>query len=378
MKSQLDHPKILYLITQGEWGGAQRYVFDLSSKINEIFIVSVAVGKPKGLHNLADTLKNNSNINCSQLKHLQRAINPYHDIRAIFELRQLYKNEQPDIVHLNSSKAGIIGSLAAIGLKNRPKIVYTVHGWVFREALNWFAKNTYLLLEKWTAHYKDSIIVLSPEEKNSAETILKIPAKKLTVIPLGIIPPSFLPPTRARAKISELAKMPLESKLLVGTIAHLYKNKGIDILIKAVAQLTKNNPNAHFVIIGAGPEELNLKKLIVEQKINHVHLVGSYENAAELLPGFDLFVLPSRKEGTPYTILEAMAAGLPIVATAVGGIKTLLQNYSASWITKPDPNQLAGSLADALKNPKKGMPMITPIETTIKQTIALYQKLLEK
>src|SRR3989344_2316315 len=384
MKSQSEKQKILYVITQGTWGGAQRYVFDLSSKINQDFSVSVAVGEPNTAQDLQNKLKNNPS-KIFQLQHLRRAINPYHDILAI--------------VQLNSSKAGIFGSLAGIGLKNKPKIIYTVHGWVFHESRSWFIKKLYLYLEKWTALLKDAIIVLSPQEKNDAEKILHIPTEKLTVIPIGIAPPQFLPKKEAREKILTLAGLKNNDDFLIGTIANLYKNKGLDILIAAAKimmeknslefsrlrseQAARDKPTVHFFIIGSGHEETNLRNLITAQKSNNVHLLGNYDNAAELLPAFDLFVLPSRKEGLPYTILEAMAADLPIVATRVGGLPSLTNHYTQLELTDPNnATTLANVITDNINrilSDKKSIILINSFSNSllpmISKTTVLYNKL---
>ena len=115
-------PKLLYVITQGAWGGAQKYVFDLATSLADDFDVTVAIGEPDGVQDLQSriTLRQAqgrqyhvSRIKIMQLKHVVRRISPLHDFLAIFELRQLYKKIKPDIVHLNSSKASIIGSLAS-------------------------------------------------------------------------------------------------------------------------------------------------------------------------------------------------------------------------------------------------------------------------
>jgi len=107
--------KILYIITQGEWGGAQRYVFDLVNNLADIFDITIAIGEIDGDQALKSKVKSQkSKVKIVELKHLVRNISPVHDVLAIFELKKLYKTLKPDIIHLNSSKAGIIGSLAII------------------------------------------------------------------------------------------------------------------------------------------------------------------------------------------------------------------------------------------------------------------------
>src|SRR3989338_2312432 len=188
----MDKKKILYLITQGEWGGAQRYVFDLTTHLPDDFEVSVAIGEPSGIKDLQGRLSDlnrasTRSITIIQLNHLQRSITFFSDIRALIELVGLYKRIKPSIVHLNSSKAGFIGSIAAMlsGI-HRPIVVYTVHGWVFNEAVSFWKKKFYQYLEQCTARFKDHFIVLSDIERKQAETALLLTPSKLTIIEHGI------------------------------------------------------------------------------------------------------------------------------------------------------------------------------------------------
>lgn len=378
MESQPYQTKILYIITQGIWGGAQRYVFDLTTHLPENFSVQVAVGEAKGPQDLQDALKrsNKPNLHLTQLYRLVRPIHPFQDLRAIFEIRQLIKTTNPDIVHLNSTKAGIIGSLATLWLHPRPKVVYTVHGWVFLEPLSLSVRKLYKFLEKHTARLKDTLIVLSEKEQRVAQN-LGVPESKLTIIPLGITKPLFLKKTAAQSHLQKLSRQTKLPKVWVGTIANLFPTKGLDILINSVPTILQKNPGARFFIIGSGPAEARLKKLIVQKNLTtKVFLLGAVPNAATLLPAFDLFVLPSRKEGLPYTILEAMAAGLPIVATAVGGVSEMLSNYEARFIALPNNQaELTAAIIGALKKPIKTTPIVTELKTTIEATLACYSQL---
>lgn len=374
MKSQSESVKILYVITQGFWGGAQRYVFDLATSLPPEYEVAVAVGEPAGPQDLQESLKKASNWPILPLRHLVRAIHPIHDLWAIFELRKLYVQGGFQVVHLNSSKAGIIGSLAALGLKNKPKIIYTVHGWVFLEPLTYPIRSLYRFLEKITARFKDQIIVLSAKEKRLGLG-LQIPESKLTVIPSGITIPNFYTTVEARAKIKTFANFKTP-KYWVGTIANLYLTKGLDILIKAAATIVTKKPEVHFFIIGTGAEKNNLEKLIEKLNLNnHVHLLGAVPDAAKYLKAFDLFVLPSRKEGRPYTLSEAMTAGLPIIATAVGGVSELLSTYPNTILSIPNNvSALTYALDTSLKQSPRTKKSVTVRTVTemVRDTTQLY------
>lgn len=355
MESQAKNSKILYIITQGFWGGAQRYVFDLATQSPAQTNVIVAIGEPKGSEDLQNKLyqSTNKHVTIYQLQHLVRSVKPIEDLRAIFEIRALIKREHPDTIHLNSSKAGIIGSLATIGLAYKPKVIYTVHGWVFLEPLPRFTRTMYKFLERYTASFKDQIIVLSETEKKIGLN-LGIVESKLSVKPLSIPTPQFISREVAQAQLKNLSDLARIPEHWIGTIANLFPTKGLDILITAVPKILKTKPNTHFFIIGSGPQEKQLRKLIIDLNLqDQVHLLGTIPNAAEMLTAFDLFVLSSRKEGMPYTILEAMKAQLPIVATDVGAIREMTKSYSKIKIIPPEkPQELAVAILGFISSPK--------------------------
>ncbi|MFA5813650.1 MAG: glycosyltransferase family 4 protein [Patescibacteria group bacterium] len=394
--------KILYVITQGAWGGAQRYVYDLATHLTEEFDITVAVGEPNGGKKLLDKLQItnyklqiNNKIQTIQLKHLVRRISPIDDILAIFELRKLYKTLKPDIIHLNSSKAGIIGSLAkCLMLRASCIMIYTVHGWVFNEPLPRPTRWLYQIMERITSRWKNKIIVLSEQDKQTALQQLKINEKKLALIPLGIDQPNFLSREEARQKLlaaysAALFRDTVSSDIWIGTIAGLYKTKGLDTLIKAVVTLNNLQSsifNLQFFIIGSGPEKENLQSAICNLQLTNVHLLGFIENAQEFLPAFDFFVLPSRKEGLPYTLLEAKMAGTPIIATDAGGVSEIIEDKKTGLLVPPENiEKLAQALLFACNNQEK-MKQFAECgskkdilkyskQTMVKDITALYQSL---
>jgi len=347
MKSQA---RILFCLTQGLWGGAQKYVLDLAAHLSESFDVHIAIGQDEA-HTFLEKVKNtHASIQVHILHHLRREIQPIHDILAVFEMKKLYQKLQPDVIHLNSSKAGVIGSLARI---KGPKIVYTAHGWVFLEPLGKLRQTLYRLLEKYTAPFKDTVIVLSPEEQTVAEHTLHIPIAKLVQIPLGIETISPLEPDEARKQLQTHDPKLDTEKFWFGTIANSYPTKGLDVLIESVSGLPEAiRAQAQWVLIGDGPEkpslELLIKKLGLESSI---FLLSFVPEAARFLTAFDTFVLPSRKEGLPYTLLEALQVGIPIIATKVGGVPSLIENEETGILVPPqDTAALTQAFALVLEN----------------------------
>lgn len=374
--------KILYVITQGEWGGAQRYVFDLTTKLDSNqYEITVAIGCVSEYSDLGVKLALYTNIKVNLLQHLVRNISPLQDLLAIFELKKLYKKIKPDIIHLNSSKASVVGSL----LNLNQRIVYTVHGWQFNESISILKRLFYWLVELIASSPKQKIIVLSKKEFTSAPFLIS--RKKLSIIQHGIAMPRFKGKSEARAEICADLGIPEDNNnFWFGTIANCYDNKGIDILLYAIKKSQDNLQNVKFFVIGGGPKKEDLMKLAYnELRIlnEHVFFTGRIVDAANLLYAFDCFVLPSRKEGLPYAILESMAAQVPIIATRVGGIPSLIEDKKSGLLVKPDSvSELAEALVYAVEHPEemkamaKNAPSPTSLEQMVMATSSLYLKLL--
>lgn len=388
IQKNMERKKILYVITQGEWGGAQRYVFDLARHLPAEYDVTIAVGEPGGSRDLQDRISDIGyqisdikKISLVQLRHLVRRISPWHDLRAVFELRSLYKKLRPNIVHLNSTKAGIIGSLAGIRAMDYGKIVYTAHGWVFDEPLGVFRRWLYRVLEKYTARFKNIIIVLSDHDFDRAAQ-LGIAKTKLHIVRHGIKMSEPAAGDSLKQYFSDLT-IDTDGKHIFGTIANLYPTKGIDVLIKAIHKGGEQLKGALFVIFGEGDERAALEKLIKDCGLERkIFLVGSVDNASQLLPSFDTFVLPSRKEGLPYVILEAMQAHVPIIATRVGGIPELIENKKSGLLVHPDNvEELSEALVFAVEHPERmkefanNSPTPPPLEKMVSDTTSLYHSL---
>ena len=322
---------ILYIITQADGGGAQNYVLTLAKYFSGTI---AAGGESKQLFADAEFQR----IPTVKLRYLKRAIHPIYDVLAMLELRRLIETQKPDIVHLNSTKAGILGSFACVGLKT--KVVFTAHGFVFNEPLGFALKNFYLSLEKIASGYRDKIITVSWADEASALANNIISKDKIITIHNGIDQVEFLDKQQAR----EALRLSTH-KIVFGSTSNFYKTKGLDILLKAVALMSADiKSKIQVVLIGDGPEtknlELEIKNLQLE---NTVKLSGKIGNVAQYLKAFDCFVLPSRKEGLPFGLLEAMQAGVPIVASKTGGVSEALGD--SGFLVKPGD---AGELSQVL------------------------------
>ncbi|HVV39421.1 MAG TPA: glycosyltransferase [Candidatus Paceibacterota bacterium] len=306
--------KILYVITKSNWGGAQRYVFDLATSLpKEEFEVSVAFGQ-KG--RLAEALQK-AGIPTHEIKSLQRDISFGADTGSIAELITLFQKERPDIVHLNSSKAGVVGALAA-RLAGVPNIIFTVHGWPFGEQRNMLWR-VFAWGGSWaTTLLAHKVICICNYDASMARKTLPFSSGKIVRIYNGIdAGMQFGTGEKIRSAFPAGAT-------ITGTIGELNRNKNQQALIEQA----KQSPNMFVAIVGEGEARPELEKQIRDYNLqNRVKLFG-FMPASEALKGFDIFALPSIKEGLPYVLLEAKLAELPIVANRVGGIGEILDSQN--------------------------------------------------
>jgi glycosyltransferase involved in cell wall biosynthesis len=362
-------PKILYLSTLGEQGGAQKYMVDLASVFKKRYRIALASGG--AAHNYLRQQSLALKVDYYHLSRLKRQIRPFNDLLAFYQIFRLCRRYRPDIVHLNSSKAGSLGAVAA-KLAGVKKIIYTVHGLVLNEHLNRLQKIFYWLAEKISAGFKQKFICVSQADRQSLIRHKITRRNKITVIHNGIDAKTlnFLNRADARLKLGLLADQTQhEQNLLIGSIANLYPTKGLIYFVKAAHLVRQQYPRVRFIVIGEGPREKTLRQLIHILKLeNNFFLIGGLPQAANYLKAFDIFVLPSIKEGLPYTLLEAAAAGLPVIATQVGGVPEIIQsNYNGLLVKPADASRLAAAISKLVTDKKLRAGLANAQSETIKR-----------
>ncbi len=367
--------KVLQIITKSNFGGAQKYVLELSSEIkNNGLDITVALG---GNGILKEKLQK-AGIRTTTIKSLKKNINILSDLKVFFEIIKLIRKYKPDIIHLNSSKIGGIGGLAA-RICFVPKIIFTIHGLAFNENRSFLSKIIIKKIYFLTIILSHKSIAVS---ENVKKQILKIPfsflfKNKIIVIKNSIKPVNFLSNEIAREFIFQKIKKNPDPKIkIIGTIAELHHIKGINFLIKSAKRLIDSNPNLFFVVFGDGEEKENLEKMIREFKLeNNFFLLGFVDQASLYLKGLDLFVLPSLSEGLALAILEAKQANLKIVASRIGGIPEAVEDYpnaclfevkNTEDLTEKIKQQLEKQKVEKLKNDQNDFGQM------ISKTFSLY------
>lgn len=374
--------KIFFLITKGNFGGAQRYVYELATGLVPTkYDIKVILGEGAGLE---DKLSQ-AGIKVYKIPSLKRDIGLLSDIKSLWILIKLFRNEKPDIIHLNSSKIGGLGALAG-RLTGISKIVFTGHGWTFNEDRNPLSKLIIRVLVWLTISMSHQTIMVSKTTQSQAPKWL-IKSGKITVIYNGIAPSDSTARQEARHLIAGrstlLKDLPASNLTWLGTIAELHPNKGLDQAIKASAQIVKDHPEIIYVIIGEGEQRKNLEKLIERLDLREsVILVGAIPEARKYLKAFDIFLLPSRTEALPYVLLEAGLSSLPVVATKVGGIPEIITHQKSGLIVDQNDSQaITAAILTLLSDPtlmtKYGQNLHQHIESqfTLRQMIEQTEKI---
>lgn len=347
----------LFVITQSELGGAQRFLSNLVSHLDkDAYELLVAVGS-SGNGDFLRVLKAGG-ISYQTLKFLKREPT-LNDAQAVFEIRNLIKKYRPDVLFLNSSKAGFIGSLAAAFPTriNAVKVIYRIGGWSFNDPWPKWKRWLWIVLEWFSAKWKDIIIVNNQRDLDQAKKLRIKPRRQMALIHNGIevYKLDTLEPEEARTKLIEKAAKSsgkiIQVKNIVGTIANFYPTKGLEYLIRA-ADYFNDNEGLVFFIIGDGELRPELERMIREKGLERkVFLLGQIPDAYRFLPGLDIFVLPSMKEGFPWALIEAMSAKLPVIATDVGAVSEIIDDHKNGLLVKPkNPAELADKIKEILEN----------------------------
>ncbi len=349
----LPRKKLLYVITKSNWGGAQSYVYALAKEAAEQgYDTAVALGgtgEPGASAGLLAARLQEIGVRTIFLHAFARDVSLRREIHAFQELLAVLRSEQPDILHLNSSKAGGIGALAG-RIAGVPNILFTAHGWAHREARSAPVRALIWLASWVTVLLADQIIVVSRRDYLDAPAF-PFGRHKVHLIHNGVDLEAPLPSrAQARAALARYAPMLDPNAPCIVAIGDLVANKAHATLLDALAGITEP---FSCTIIGEGELRPELEAQILAQQLEkRVALVGFVPEAGVLLSGADLFVLPSRKEGLPFVLLEAGRAGCASIASDTGGIREIIENGTSGYLVMPgDSAHLRARIVELLRNP---------------------------
>lgn len=297
--------------------GVQQVSYQELTKISREDFVSELVCREPGA--LVDALAEQG-IGYHCVPELQRAIHPLKDFGALRKLRALFKKQRYDIVHTHSSKTGFLGRVAA-KLAGIPCIVHTVHGFAFPAARSRFEYGIYWILEWLAGRCCHAVIVLTESDREICIKSLGLPVSKVKLIPNAVDTTIYQPAsTEQRREIRAKHFKVDEETLTVLMVGRLWRQKAPEVLLEAAIKLMHGHCEKRIEVFFVGDGELRerLERRASEAQLsNKIHFLGWRSDVPELLQGADLFVLPSRWEGLSLAILEAMASGVPIIASDI-------------------------------------------------------------
>lgn len=349
-----DLPRVLHIITRMVRGGAQKNtlatVAGLSQKNYDVTLVS---GPSWGTEDeiLHEALE--QNLKVLILPELVREISLLADLLAVWKLRVLMAKNSFAIVHTHTSKAGLLGRLAAHWAKV-PMIVHTPHGHVFHSYFSTWKEQIFLWMERLAAPWTHRLVALTSRCRDEHLKLKVGNPEQWVVIPSGVDEKNIEDFSARRNEILDSLKIPRDRKI-IGYIGRLAPVKGCFYLIRALLPVYWAKLNFHCLIVGDGEDRKSLENLAAGIGLkSRVTFAGYQKNISKFLSVFNLLVVPSLNEGMGRVIVEAGFLEKPIVATRVGGIVDLIENERTGLLVPPrDSDLLACAITDLLENPAK-------------------------
>lgn len=352
--------KVLEMIDKTFLGGGQIHILSLAKCLNRNkFEVSVCSNKQGPL---VDELKKN------YIKHFPVSFQKNPHPKIIQKIRDVL-DSQFDILHTHGGVAGFWGRLAA-RKSSVPVVIHTLHGIHYLHYRNFILKHLSVYLERWLSRHTDAVIFVSDSDKKKGEDYRLAPKEKMVVIKNGVDFSSFPQNLEQKPKHDLRKQLGIEPhQPVVGTVARLHRQKGIVYLLQAATRIYPHFSQVKILLVGGGPLRRKLERLSQKWGLeNYVLFLGERKDTPSLLALMDVFVLPSLWEGMPYVIMEAGALGRPVVATAVDGVKELIQNGKEGLLVPPgDAKSLSTALIQLIKKRDYGTQLGKNIQRKIRQ-----------
>lgn len=290
---------------------------------------------------------------------MRRPVSPKLDARAVVETRRRLRSLRPTIVHTHTAKAGAVGRTAA-RLAGVPIVLHTFHGHVFDGYFSPKKAQAFVAAERGLAKLSDRILAISKQQKKDLVEKYRIASEdKITVVPLGVDLDRF-------ADVSAESRGALRTELgltdgtpLVVAVGRIVPIKRFDLLLDAFERVLAHVPNAHLALAGDGaPEDRQALERRAAPFADRVHFLGWRQDLDRLYADADVLALTSDNEGTPVTVIEALASGLPVVATKVGGVEDVVDELTGTLVPPGDVDAIAAGLVDRLQHRRRLGPAV--------------------
>ena len=326
--------RILYLITRAERGGAQVHLLDLLSNLPEDIEPLVVTGEQGFLCDECNRL----GVRVQVVPFLIHPIHPLKDLQALVAILRVIRSEFPDVIHAHTSKAGLLARLA--GRLTGTSVVFTAHTWSFADGISALQKVVTIPIERFAARHGGVIIAVSEANRRAAirESVGR--------------PDSLIRVWNGIPDVSERAFPGSNEMVTLIVVARFVQQKDHELLFHALAGMSGK---WRLVLAGDGPNRDSLEQLASELGLQErVEFAGDRNDIPLLLARSDLFVLPSKWEGLPLSILEAMRAGLPVIASDVGGVsETVTHGDNGFLVARGDVAGMRMRIEQLINNPRK-------------------------
>ncbi len=341
---------LIHLITRLTLGGSARNTIDSAAAAARAGYRTILATGPSGREiDIADSA-NGTGCEVAFISSFRRQVSPIHDLQALVQTIRLIRRQQADIVHTHTSKAGFIGRLAAY-LCRVPVIIHTPHGHIFHGYYGATLTRVFIHMERWAAQMTDRIVVLT--EKGAREHLDRGIGQphQFVAIPSGVDIASLRPKLLAKQEARRQLGWNADDPYILG-VGRFVSVKGFDLAVRAMVQVLEEVPQSHLVLLGDGPERAALENLAQRKRVHSRLIVTGVEDRLALyLSASDVLAAPSRNEGMGRAIVEAMSAGLPIVASQVGGIPSVVEDKQSGLLVPPEnPGALARALIKLLQD----------------------------
>jgi len=352
-----DRVKVLRVIARLNVGGPALHVAYLTAGLAErgydTTLVAGTLGRgEESMEFVADA----KGVSIEVIEELGRSISPLRDARAVIRLAQLIRRERPTILHTHTAKAGAVGRAAALlaGGARPPIVVHTFHGHVLRGYFNRVATFGFRTLERLLARVTTKLIAVSPEVRDDLVRLGVAPAEKFAVIRLGIeLDQRVCSSDDQRTETRRVLGLGRGEPFVVGWVGRMTAVKRTDLVVRVLRALVDRGVDARLLLVGDGPDREALERLAHDLGVvKRCLFLGYQEDVARFYDAIDVLLLPSVNEGTPVSVIEALAAERPAVATRVGGIPDVVRDGVDGFLVDSDePDALAERLAELAADP---------------------------
>ncbi len=375
--------RVLRIINRFNLGGPIFNVIYLTKHLPKPFETLLIGGIATSTEKDASYLLAQHQVKAKVLKSMSRRLNPIQDLMALIQIIRIIRHYKPDIVHTHASKAGVLGRIAAklCGVKT---IVHTYHGHVFHGYFNSFMTTLILKTEKRLAKYSSALIAISPVQKKELVEIFKIANQnKIMCIPLGFELDSFAP-SKEKTLLMRKKWGIAPSCFGVGIVGRMVPIKNHQLFIDAAIWVIKNDlefKDYKFYLVGDGELKDSLEKRILaldESLLNSFVFTSWIDDMSSFYPAMDLVCLSSFNEGTPVSLIEGQASGIPVISTRVGGVEDVVKHMETGIILDSfEVENLGKAIIEMRRNPQMREKMSQNARIFVNKHYS-YQRLVEE